>query len=140
MILTGVLLSIRPEYVRAILIGRKKFEFRRSLPRRLGGRIYIYATSPIRRIVASFEVEEVVTDNPVALWRITRHLSGLDESRFFDYFKGEETGYALQIGSLVVFDSPVNPENLDGRFVPPQSFCYLDGAREEQLMSLAGIR
>ena len=134
--MTGVLLSIKPEYVSAILAGRKRFEFRKSRPRRMDGRAYIYATSPVKRIVASFQVEDVVSDRPTELWKVTKHVAGLNASRFFEYFRGEKTGYAWQIGALAVFNPPVDPVDLDDHFTPPQSFCYLNGAREERLKAL----
>lgn len=139
--MTGVLLSIKPVYVEAILRGRKRFEFRKSPPKREGiGRAYIYSTAPVKRIVASFTIERIVSGNPKALWRDFKHAAGVDKASFFEYFNCEEHGYAIQIGALEVFETPVATTDFSEDFVPPQSFCYVNGHQQETLERLGGLR
>lgn len=59
-----ILLSIHPEYVRQILAGTKKFEFRRSVAKRNVDRILIYSTSPEMKVVGSVSVLGVLKDTP----------------------------------------------------------------------------
>src|SRR5882724_1118800 len=94
------LLSIRPEFVAAILNGQKRYEFRRSIFKRPIDVVIVYATVPVRRVVAEFKVTSVICDTPRALWRLTREAAGIEERTFFEYFRGKDIGYAIEIGNV----------------------------------------
>ncbi|RZN34412.1 MAG: hypothetical protein EF813_09920 [Methanosarcinales archaeon] len=121
----NVLLSIRPKYVNEIVNGNKKYEFRKSVFRKRGNinKVYIYASSPVKRIVGAFTIETIIEEHPEELWRICKDSSGIAEVEFFDYFRNKDKGYAIKIGALELFD-PVNPKDRVPDFIPPQSFCY----------------
>lgn len=125
--LTGVLLSIKPKYVRAILDGTKLYEFRKQIFRdRSRETVFIYSSSPEKKIVARFHIGEVVEGHPDYLWEEFRDVSGVSEPEFFGYFSGKENGFAIRIEELEEFAEPVDPYAMFERFVPPQSFCYVD--------------
>lgn len=123
----NVLLSIRPKYVTEIVNGTKKYEFRKSVFKQRDNvdKVYIYASSPVKRIVGAFTIETIIEEHPEELWRLCKDLSGIAEVEFFDYFRNKEKGYAIEIGVLELFD-PVNPKDHVPDFIPPQSFCYTD--------------
>ena len=56
-----VLLSIKPQYVKLIFKGIKKYELRKSIFKQKVKRAYIYATSPVKRIVGTFTILKVIT-------------------------------------------------------------------------------
>ena len=60
----NALLSIKPEFVEKIFSGEKRFEFRKSAFRQDISCVIVYATSPVRRIVGEFEVEEILQAPP----------------------------------------------------------------------------
>ena len=124
----NVLLSIKPKYVKAILNGTKKYEFRKSAFRRKEDveMVYVYATSPVKKIVGAFTIETIVEDHPTKLWAEFKELSGIDEEKFFRYFRGHKKGFAIGIGNVEVFDGPIDPKSYNPGFVPPQSFRYMD--------------
>ncbi|HJJ41714.1 MAG TPA: ASCH domain-containing protein [Methanocorpusculum sp.] len=124
-----VLLSIKPEYADRIFSGEKKYEFRRTIFSRPDvDEVVIYETSPVKRIVGSFTVKKVHKYKPAVLWKKTREYAGIDEKHFFEYFRGCDTAYAIEIGDVKRYESPINPwENVN--FVPPQSFVYYDKVR-----------
>jgi len=117
-------LSIRPEFVAAILRGEKRYEFRRRIFKRRIDVVVVYATMPVRRVVAEFTVTSVICDSPHALWRLTRKVAGIERQRFFDYFQGKKLGYAIEIGRVRQYRSPFWPVAQLG-LRPPQSFVYL---------------
>ena len=123
----NVLLSIKPKYVNEIVNGNKRYEFRKSVFRKRGnvGKVYIYASSPVKRIVGAFTIESIIEERPEELWRICKKFSGISEVEFFDYFRDKDKGYAIEIGMLELFD-PINPKDHIPDFSPPQSFCYTD--------------
>lgn len=123
-----VLLTIKPKYVKAILEGEKRFEFRREIfKHREVNRAYIYASSPVKKIVAMFEIGDILEDDPVHLWDSVKDYAGINDLDFFQYFKGKSKAYAIEIQHLQKFDHPIDPRKSLPGFVPPQSFCYLDG-------------
>jgi predicted transcriptional regulator len=121
----NVLLSIRPKYVEKIINGEKKYEFRKSPFRREVDEIWIYATSPIKRIIGSFVIGKTIEDVPESLWRNLDGSSGMTEEDFFRFFKDKDIGFAFEIKSLKLFDAPINPFEVLPDFRPPHSFCYL---------------
>jgi len=123
-----VLLSIKPKYVKSIIEGEKRYEFRKAIFRnRSIHRVFIYSSAPVKRIVARFEISTILEDHPTAIWERVRDQAGIDEMEFFTYFAGRERGYAIGIGNLQEFDTPVNPREGNPGFVAPQSYCYVDG-------------
>ena len=59
-VLMNVILSIRPRYADAIMRGEKKYEYRRSLFKRKNvSRAFIYATSPVKRIIGCFSIRHL---------------------------------------------------------------------------------
>lgn len=129
----NVLLSIKPRYVEEIIEGNKKYEFRRSIwrCREDVDMVYMYASSPMKKIVGAFTVEKIFEDHPEKLWNRFREFSGIKEKEFFNYFKTSKKGFAIEIEEVEVFETPINPKLIIPNFVPPQSFCYIDEHIEE---------
>ncbi len=123
----NVLLSIRPKYVEAIIKGDKRYEFRKTIFRDKSiERVYIYSTSPVKKIVGAFRIGNIIEDHPEHLWEQLKEFSGLNDIEFFSYFSGNERGFAIEIEDLEEFKNPVDPRDSIPGFVPPQSFCYMD--------------
>ena len=126
----NVLLSIKPKYVEEIKKGNKKFEFRKSLFSKKYinkvEKIYIYSSSPVKKIVARFFLSVILEDHPKNLWEQCKDFSGIDEIEYFKYFGKKEKGLAIKISELKFFEKPIDPKLLFHNFVAPQSFCYID--------------
>ena len=122
----NVILSIRPKYAELILSGAKKYEFRKSIfNNKHVEEAYIYATSPIKRIVGVFKIGGIIRASPEDLWDQLGHLSGMNKAEFFDYFQHVKIGFAIEIKHVEIFDAPCDPKDLIPGLIPPQSFCYL---------------
>lgn len=123
---TTILLSIKPHFAQAILDGKKKFEFRRTLFRDPAvERVVIYASSPIKLIVGEFTIAAVHSLAISDLWRHTEPLAGIDRHLFDLYFSGRAIGHALEVCAIRRYEEPIQLEAL-GIERPPQSFCYLE--------------
>lgn len=123
----SVLLSIKPEYVKLIIEGRKKYEFRKAIFKRKDiDKIYIYSSSPVKKIVGLFIISKIIKNRPEKLWNAFEDFAGISERDFFHYFAGKDEGFAIQIGKLQMFDDPIDPRENIENFVPPQSFYYFD--------------
>lgn len=124
-----VLLSIKPVHVENIQKGIKTFEFRRRIFSRRDVRtVLIYCTRPIGRLVGEFDIADILEDEPEALWASTAEGSGISKDFFDAYFEGRSRGYALQIGSLRIYEKPICPSEWFENFTPPQSYMYVPGA------------
>jgi len=128
-----VLLSIKPQYVDEILKGTKKYEFRKKVFKKKNEvqEIYIYSTSPVKKIVGYFKSDKIIKDHPEKLWEQYKEHSGIGEFEFFEYFKERDLGFAIEISQLEVFDTPIDPKMVLPNFVAPQSFRYIENTWEE---------
>lgn len=123
----NVLLSIKPMYVKEILAGRKRYEFRKSIYKNKNIKnIYIYSSAPEQKIVAKFVPSKIVEDSPDNLWSKYKRYAGISQDEFFNYFENKSNGFAITIDSLHIFRKPINPREVIEEFIPPQSFKYID--------------
>lgn len=125
-----VLLSIKPEFVKEIFEGRKKFEYRKSVFTKDVTSVIVYSTKPEGLIVGEFEVKKVLYESLDKLWSDTCEYSGITKDFFDQYFSGRSKGYALQINNPKRYKNPVNPFELFNSFVAPQSFKYVEENQE----------
>ncbi|AOT72217.1 ASCH domain-containing protein [Geosporobacter ferrireducens] len=121
-----VLLSIKPEYVEKIFNGEKRYEYRKSIFKKNIDTIVIYSTKPEGKIVGEFKIEDVLHDNVDAIWDKTNEYSGINYTFFKDYFKNRDNAYAIKIGKIKLYDTPLDPKDFSNVFRIPQSFCYID--------------
>ena len=120
-----VMLSIKPKYASAIIRGEKKFEYRRNKFSKHFDTVIMYVTSPVKKVIAEFDVERVITNTPINIWNETFDFAGIDRDSFFNYFKGKDIGYAIKIGEIRKYKKPLNLEDEYG-IKPPQSFAYIN--------------
>jgi type I restriction enzyme S subunit len=127
----NVLLSIKPKYAELIKSGLKKYEFRRKFSKKTGvGKIYIYSTSPVKKIIGAFEASTIYEDLPPKIWNLFGKHSGLSEAEFFEYFRDCKTAFAIEITNLVIFQEPWDPSDYFLEFNPPQSYRYFNPQQE----------
>lgn len=123
----SVILSIKPVHVQKIISGAKRYEFRRVIFRdRSACVVYIYSTSPVKKIIGKFRVGKILDDHPESLWEQLHEYSGLTRKDFYAYFSGKTRGYAIEITNLELFEEPIDPGKLIPNFVAPQSFQYIE--------------
>ncbi len=122
-----ILLSIKPEFVEQIFNGQKKYEYRKSIfSKKNISTVVIYSTMPVGKIVGEFNISSIIEESPEKLWNETELLSGISKSFFDEYFKDRAKGYALKIGKLKKYKEPIDPFLIFEKFVPPQSFRYIE--------------
>jgi predicted transcriptional regulator len=127
----NVLLSVKPKYAELIMKGSKKYEFRKVIfNNKYIEYVYIYSSSPVKKIVGIFRIGTIIEDRPLSLWNQLKGYSGMEEDEFFDYFENKKIGFAIEIKDFKRFEDPLDPKDLIPRFVPPQSFCYIKDLNE----------
>jgi type I restriction enzyme S subunit len=131
-----VLLSIKPRFADRIFNGQKKYEFRKTSfrsPEKIDT-IYLYASSPVQRIVGAITMDKVDSDAPGNLWNKYSDFSGVaDRGQFMSYFEGVSEGHAIKIEKVHELERPINPKDHVENFSPPVSFYYLEDDSELEL-------
>ncbi|CAM4108476.1 ASCH domain-containing protein [Enterobacter hormaechei] len=121
-----VLLSIKPEYAESILLGNKKYEFRKSIFRNKDVKtVVIYATMPVGKVIGEFEIDGILALDPTELWKKTKRYAGISRDFFDSYFSERERGFAIQVKNPKRYDIPMKLHELVPGAVPPQSFRYI---------------
>ena len=78
----NALFSIKPKYAAMILNGTKHYEYRKSIfsmPYNID-KVYIYASSPIKKVIGEFKVVSILCDTPQKIWQRTHKESGLSKA------------------------------------------------------------
>lgn len=118
------LLAIKPEFVKKILSGIKKYEYRKVIFTKKVNKVIIYASSPISKVVGEFIIDSIVKGKPNKVWEETKNYAGITESYFKDYFKGKDTAYAIKIKDCCKYSKPLSLKEIGVQYAP-QSFSYL---------------
>lgn len=135
-----VLISVHPIFAAEIAAGRKKVEFRRRWSNMPTDVLVVYATAPIKAIVAVAEISEVRKAGHAHLWEICKSFGGaITRARLRDYMHDLDQGVAIILGRLAVPKIGISPlEAFGSDFVPPQSYRYLRAEEVDSLIELFG--
>ncbi|MFV0349074.1 MAG: hypothetical protein ACK5JO_10845 [Halodesulfovibrio sp.] len=127
-----IFLPIKPVFVDRILCGAKRFEYRKQIPAKGLDNIIIYSSYPCKKIVGFAKVESVISGSSEYVWQLTRDASGIQKSRFDDYFKNSSIAYAYELKDVMKLHKGISPSSIFDDFSIPQSFRYV----EEKAFSL----
>ena len=133
-----LLLSIRPNYADRILDGSKKVEFRRRHPRQieLGTRMLIYASSPVRALIGTAVVVEVVEASPEEAWDEYQGVGGIGHEQFNAYYEDCDRAIVIRLSKPVRLAKAIPLDDLRTKwpgFHPPQQFAYMSSARVKKI-------
>lgn len=135
------LFSIHPVHVEKILNGTKSVELRnRRVNLVTPARIWIYATSPIKSIVAFAKIENVTTSHPSKVWSMFRGQTGITRSIYNSYVGGRDIVSAIELSAVVRLDVPIKLPSIRRqipKFHPPQ--FYLNLSLNEDLCELLNV-
>jgi len=119
-----LLLAMKPEYANAILEGTKKYEFRRRMWQKIVETVYIYASSPIKKVIGEFKINRLLFGRLDAIWLQTKDSAGINFDEFQEYFHGLKYGWAIEIGEVRKYEKSLSLDFF-GLNKPPQLFTYL---------------
>ena len=124
--MTKILMPINPIHVEKILSGVKKYEYRKIIPKRLDiNKMYIYSTSPVKKVVAEVEVLDILINDKHIIWNLTRHYSGTDKIFFDKYYKNKNISVAYKLGKITLYNPYKELKEYNINYYP-QSYIYLD--------------
>jgi predicted transcriptional regulator len=136
-----VFLSIRPKYIDAILAHTKTVELRRSKIRAIQGTpLLLYSSTPVKAVVGVARIARIEEAAPEHLWAELGRSTGVTRDEFDTYFDGVDIGYGLHLTGVHRLPQPISLTALrDLGLEPPQSFRYLSGNQQHQLVRSAGL-
>jgi predicted transcriptional regulator len=121
----NVILSIKPEFAEKIFDGTKKYEFRRTIfKNRQVEKVIVYASSPVKKIIGEFEIDQIISLDLLSLWNKTCEYSGITKDYFDEYFVNKDYGFAIKIKNIKKYITTKCIRE-DYNLIPPQSFLYL---------------
>ena len=136
-----VVLSLKPRFAEAILVGDKTVESRRTVPKIVVPTLaLLYATTPVRALLGTCVVTGVRSAELAVLWREYGSRSDLRYHEFQQYFKGVDVGAALTLTEARPLGRRIPLQDMRVKlksFRPPQSFAYLDTETGDQLIWMA---
>ncbi|MBC6416121.1 MAG: ASCH domain-containing protein [Bdellovibrionales bacterium] len=125
----NLILSIHLQYANGIVRGQKTVELRRKFPlfkETDRKKIFIYACSPVSKIIGKCDLIDVQKIPIKKLWNITRSLAKIDEISFQKYFINCDFGFALYLTNPLEYKEPISLKKLFGMNIyPPQSYRYV---------------
>ena len=124
-----LLMSIKPKYVEKILLGEKRYEFRKQFDKRKCDLMLIYSSYPVMKIVAMAEITNRITELKVILWPTVQNQAGITFDEYRAYFSGGSIARAYELGKVTVFKEPLALAEV-GVKTAPQSFCYVPKSQE----------
>jgi len=131
-------LSIHPRWAEEILSGAKSVELRRRAPRvAAGATALVYVTTPVRALVASAAIEDVVTLPLRTLWSAYGSRAAVTKKEFDGYFRGQQYGVAITLGQVTPLENEVPLSTLrDHGESPAQGWRYVSRKSTELLLVL----
>lgn len=144
--MAAIVLAIKPEYAEKIFNGEKTVEFRRKLPNEEIEVVYLYESSPVRKITGEFKTKAVMRDRDAReLWRLLLRcyeLPGITINDYLKYayplisleppdyeYKGSKKEQKMNCllvdtATLNKYRQPLELSDL-GVTKAPQNFCYI---------------
>lgn len=120
----NIVLPIKPLYADKIISGEKKYEYRKRLCKDSIDKIYIYATSPVKKIIGEVKVLQKLNQKKEILWEISKEESGVSKEEFFKYFQKNKIGCAYYLGEVQKYNQPLTLESIGIKHTP-QSYVYI---------------
>lgn len=133
------LFSIKEKYSNRIYSKEKLVEFRRQNVNISKDEFcLIYTSSPVKKITGYFIVQEKIRTSIRKLWELTKEVAGISYKEFKEYFKGCQLGTAIVFKKIQKFSRALGLDDLrkKGNFIPPQSYCNLNGLLIELFNSI----
>ena len=136
--LRDIVFSIKPEYSRKIMTGKKTIELRRRFPMSVptGTTALIYETSPTRALSGIAEIGKVHIRSPQEIWKSFKDQACIARKDFDAYFDGADRAFAIEFRYGRRLPRPLELSELRDRFSfePPQSFLYATPKMREALL------
>ncbi|MFA6038692.1 MAG: hypothetical protein WCV62_01640 [Candidatus Peribacteraceae bacterium] len=129
-----IFLPIKPKYALKIHQQQKLVEFRKVGFKRASNICVVYASSPVKKIIGYFVIEEVTEGTPGMIWKKYSRQGCISKAEFYEYFASCEKAFAIKIKSYHALEEEIDPRERIQDFHIPQSFRYLSDSEQKHLI------
>ena len=130
-------ISVKPEFANKIISNKKTIELRKLKPNvMIGDYIIIYASSPMKSVVAFGIIKNIIKTTPKIMWKNFSSSLGIDKQRFDNYYNGYQNAIGIELSEITTID-PVHLtdlKNIDPQFHPPQLYRYISNINNYKAM------
>lgn len=130
-----ILISLREDMHEKILMGLKKYEYRRIFVR-FPAKVFIYVTGETQSICAIAEFGKPIVGSIEEMVKVNSKEPNPNPTGIRDYFNGKREGFAIPILRYQELNEVTLKQlrQIFGKFYPPQSFVNLEN--NEKLLNL----
>ena len=119
-----ILMSIKPEYVNKIFLGKKKYEYRKKICKEKIDKIIVYSSSPIQMVVGELLIDSILYNKKEIIWNETKEYGGISKDKFNKYFENSNYAVAYKIKQVIIYDNPKQLIDFNIK-TAPQSYVYI---------------
>lgn len=124
-----LVISIKPEYMKLILAGKKSIELRKCKPSLPKDDIIValYCTSPVKAVVGFCLLDELIEDSPSSLWSRFSEFVGIDKTAYQAYYSENSKAVGLRLNSIYELENQLSLDKIREEvpgFTPPQTYKY----------------
>ena len=119
-----IMMSIKPEYVKKIFSGIKKYEYRKKKCKQKIDKIIVYSSSPVQKVVGELLIEDVLYNKKEIIWNETNIYGGINKDKFDKYFEKNDYAVAYKIKKFIIYDKPKKLKDYNIN-TAPQSYAYI---------------
>lgn len=125
-----LIISIRPEFVKKILLGEKRIEIRRRFAKRWEkAKVLIYSPSPIQAFVGEAVIDKIITACPKEVWSNWKNEVGCTFRDFMKYCNDIPQLNVLTLSNIKPFKDPTYRTQIQSlvsqKLCFPQSHCEI---------------
>lgn len=126
-----ILMSIKSEYAKKVLEGKKKVEIRKRFSKKWAGhKVSIYATRPESSLVGEAWISKIVIGDPESIWEKFHVQIGCTRDEFNNYAGTLDKVYAIVLENPVQYGKSFSLNDVSNltkkRLRPPQSYYRLE--------------
>ena len=124
-----IIISIKPEFAKLIKNKEKIVEIRKQILKEMGKgiKVYIYESSPTRKIIGYFFIEKISCGTPKKLWEKSKIKIAISKQEFNKYCETHDKIYGIYIEALHLYNKGIEIDYLKkkiSKWYPPQNMSY----------------
>ena len=122
--MASIIISIHKQYCNALFSGKKRFEFRKTIPSRPVSHLFVYEAKGSGKIIGELTVKETLVGTPEEIWLQTKDLAGIDKESFFSYYDQKQMAVAYVIDKYIRYEKYKSLSDF-GVSRPPQNYIWV---------------
>lgn len=117
-------MSIKPDDVERLLDGSQQVIYRKRIFKEDIGKIYLYETGSVKKVVGEVTVLKVLSGSVSDIWDQTNIVSGITYTEYVSYFAHATLAYAIMVGHPIRYEVPRLLSYYNWGFAP-KTYCYV---------------